>query len=147
MLLFVHCHVSLSPDRRASLCTFFYKSRRTENRGLEASGYPLPAGIFNGDSRLCPGVFTQQIVRHLLQTMGSLFPNIVETRSADVDDNHFHPNYFPKGYKWQSPDLLRSEIAYGLAKEAFEMDGRKIFDATIGGKCEVFEKIDYEVLF
>lgn len=42
------------------------------------------------------------------------------------------------------PDLDRSEEAYGAAKRAFEADGRKIYDATIGGKLEVFEKISLD---
>jgi hypothetical protein len=41
------------------------------------------------------------------------------------------------------PDLLRSEIEYRLAREAFEADGREIYDATIEGKCSIFKKVDY----
>lgn len=74
-------------------------------------------------------------------------PSKVEIRKTESDESHFHPNYFPKGIKWQLPDLLRSEVAYKLAKTAFENDGRKILDATIGGKCPVFEKIDFEKIF
>ncbi|MBI5351618.1 MAG: DUF115 domain-containing protein [Chloroflexi bacterium] len=74
-------------------------------------------------------------------------PNKTEVRSAEQDQSHFHPQYFPKGFKWQLPDLLRSEIDFGIARNAFESDGRKIYDATIGGKCEVFEKIAYPSLF
>jgi hypothetical protein len=73
-------------------------------------------------------------------------PNKTEVRSGD-DNNHFHPNYFPKGMKWQLPDLLRSELAYAKAKNAFEAVGRKIVDATVEGKCDVFEKVDYTSLF
>jgi hypothetical protein len=71
----------------------------------------------------------------------------MEIRTAEQDQSHFHPQYFPKGAKWQLPDLLRSEIDFSLAKNAFETDGRKIYDATIGGKCEVFEKVDYSSFF
>lgn len=74
-------------------------------------------------------------------------PSGLETRTAEQDQSHFHPQYFPKGSKWQLPDLLRSEIDFSLAKKAFEADGRKIYDATIGGKCEIFDKIDYLSLF
>lgn len=73
-------------------------------------------------------------------------PNKTEIRNGD-DKNHFHPDYFPKGMKWQLPDLYRSELAYAKAREIFEKDGRKILDATIGGKCDVFEKVEYESLF
>lgn len=74
-------------------------------------------------------------------------PNKVEIRASETDVNHFHPNYFPKGSKWQLPDLRRSEIAYHIAKVAYENDGRKIIDATVNGKCDVFEKQNYSSLF
>jgi len=70
-------------------------------------------------------------------------PNKTEIRTADKDESHCHPDYFPKGIKWQLPNLYRSEIAYALARKAFENDGRRILDATIGGKCEVFKKINF----
>lgn len=70
-------------------------------------------------------------------------PSKTETREAEKDESHFHSQYFPKGFKWQLPDLLRSEIEYRLAREAFEADGREIFDATIEGKCSIFNKVDY----
>lgn len=73
-------------------------------------------------------------------------PNKVEVREEVVDSNHFHPNYFPKGVRWQLPDLLRSELAYMSAKHAFEADNRRILDATIGGKLEVFPKVDFDSL-
>lgn len=74
-------------------------------------------------------------------------PNKTEVRTSEVDKNHFHPDYFPKGVKWQLPDLLRSEIAYSLAKDAFENDNRKILDATAGGKLTIFDKVKFEDLF
>jgi hypothetical protein len=74
-------------------------------------------------------------------------PNKAETRHKSIDESHFHPNYFPKGSKWQLPDLYRSELAYAKARKAFEADGRRIFDATIGGACQVFEKAEFSKLF
>lgn len=74
-------------------------------------------------------------------------PNKVVERTANLDKNHFHPNYFPKGSRWQLPDLRRSELAYQLAREAYENDGRKIIDATQGGKCQIFEKRDFDRIF
>lgn len=73
-------------------------------------------------------------------------PNKTEVRTED-DKNHFHPDYFPKGMKWQLPDLYRSELAYEKARLAFEADGRKILDATIGGQCDIFEKVEFTSLF
>ena len=60
------------------------------------------------------------------------------------DVNHFDPNYFKSGSYWGTPDLDQSEIEYQLAKDAFEADSRKIYDATVDGKLEVFEKIEIE---
>ena len=74
-------------------------------------------------------------------------PNKIEVRKYTEDTSHFHPGYFPQGIKWQLPDLKRSEIAYALAREQYEQNGRSILDATIGGKCTVFEKVDFQTLF
>lgn len=74
-------------------------------------------------------------------------PNKTEVRATEKDESHCHPNYFPKGIKWQLPDLYRSELAYALARQAFEADGRTTVDATIDGKCKIFEKVKYEDLF
>lgn len=74
-------------------------------------------------------------------------PNAVVKRTASEDQNHFHPNYFPQGSKWQLPDLHRSEVAYEIAKNTFEKAGRRIIDATEGGKCQVFEKKPYSEVF
>jgi hypothetical protein len=74
-------------------------------------------------------------------------PNQTEMRTAERDESHFHPDYFPKGVKWQLPDLLRSEIDFNIARNAFEKDGREIVDATVDGNCPVFRKVDYLSLF
>jgi hypothetical protein len=81
-------------------------------------------------------------IDHNFKTTG--VPNESETRAQEVDQDHFHPNYFPKGSKWQLPDLKRSELAYGLALQAFKRDGRSIVDSTVGGKCTVFPKTSLE---
>jgi hypothetical protein len=74
-------------------------------------------------------------------------PSKTEVRTQEVDENHFHPNYFPKGSKWQLPDLDRCEIVYKDSLTRFNSDGRYIFDATIDGKCTIFPKVDYKSLF
>jgi hypothetical protein len=67
--------------------------------------------------------------------------------STGDDPNHFAPNYFGKGFRWHLPDLEGSELAYRVAKHIFAMNGRKIFDATINGKLDVFPKAAYYSLF
>lgn len=66
-----------------------------------------------------------------------------ETQKMDGDDpNHFDPNYF-KGQNWQLADLEASEVSYVIANYYFSKDGRNIYDATLNGKLNVFDKIDF----
>jgi len=74
-------------------------------------------------------------------------PNKIKIRKDAIDKNHFHPQYFPAGSKWQLPDLQRSELAYLEAKQAYENAGRTICDATVDGKCKVFLKKNYYSIF
>jgi hypothetical protein len=67
--------------------------------------------------------------------------------SQGDDPNHFAPNYFGKGAKWQLPDLDTSEIGYTFAREAYRKAGREVIDATVGGKLTIFPKVDYNSLF
>jgi hypothetical protein len=67
--------------------------------------------------------------------------------SKGNDPNHFDPNYFGAGYRWQLPDLEMSERAYRLARARFAASGREIVDATVGGKLTVFPKAEYTSLF
>jgi len=83
-------------------------------------------------------------VDHNFTTKGLANTTII----SDGDDpNHFASNYFGKGFKWQLPDLEGSERAYRLAKDAYEKVGKRIIDATIGGKLTIFPKVDYIGLF
>ena len=83
-------------------------------------------------------------VDHNFETKGP--PNTTVTSTGD-DPNHFAPNYFGKGFRWQLPDLEGSERAYRLAQEAYTAAGRQVLDATVGGKLEIFPKVEYETLF
>jgi hypothetical protein len=67
--------------------------------------------------------------------------------SGGEDRDHFSPEYFGKGFRWQLPDLETSEIAYTMAREAFHKAGREVIDATVGGRLRVFPKVDYGSLF
>jgi len=67
--------------------------------------------------------------------------------STEDDPNHFHPDYFGKGKTWHDPKLYNVLKSYELAKLYYEQDGRKIFNATVGGKLELFERVEYKSLF
>lgn len=83
-------------------------------------------------------------VDHNFTTKGT--PNTTVVSTGD-DPNHFNPAYFGKGFRWQLPDLETSELAYGMAREAYKNDGREIIDATVGGKLTVFPKAKFDTLF
>ncbi len=59
------------------------------------------------------------------------------------DQNHFDSRYF-MNKEWQLPDLEGSELAYRMTRFHFERAGRHIYDATVGGKLQIFPKIPYE---
>jgi hypothetical protein len=83
-------------------------------------------------------------VDHNFATKGK--PNETVVSQGD-DPNHFNAGYFGKGFRWQLPDLDTSERAYTMAREAYKADGREIIDATVGGKLQVYPKVDYNTLF
>ena len=66
--------------------------------------------------------------------------NVNETQKVKDDTNHFIKNYFPKGSKWETPDLFSSEYFYNIALNKFKNDDREIYDCSIDGKCKVFPK-------
>ena len=67
--------------------------------------------------------------------------------SQEDDVNHFHPDYFGKGKTWHDPKLDNVLKSYQLAKLIYEHDGRRIINATAGGKLDLFERIDYNSIF
>jgi len=83
-------------------------------------------------------------VDHNFVTQGPANQAIV---SQGDDPNHFAPDYFGKGFKWQLPDLAGSERAYSIARETYSNAGRHVLDATIDGKLTVFPKVEYSTLF
>ena len=83
-------------------------------------------------------------VDHNFETKGTPHKLIV---SQGEDPNHFHPEYFGKGVKWQLPDLEGSERMYKLADAYFKANGGQVIDATFEGYCPIFEKENYQKLF
>ncbi len=48
---------------------------------------------------------------------------------------------------WGIPDLMQSTKAYMSAREYTDLHGIKIYNATRGGKLEVFERVNLDLLF
>ena len=66
--------------------------------------------------------------------------------SRGPDPNHFHPNYFGAGKTWKDPRLDRVAQNYELARAMFEAAGREIVNATVGGKLEIFRRVELEAM-
>lgn len=71
----------------------------------------------------------------------------VGIKSSGNEDNHFIKGYYKKGQNWDAPDFAGEEIAYKIARNEFEKKGKIIKDATINGKLNIFEKVDFFKLF
>lgn len=67
--------------------------------------------------------------------------------STEDDPNHFDSSYFGEGKRWHDPHLDRVERSYKLSKMAFEAHGKSIYNATSGGKLEVFDRVEFDSLF
>jgi len=66
------------------------------------------------------------------------------TLTSFTDDvNHFHPDYFGEGKRWHTPRVDRMERAYIRAREISLKLGIPIYNATYGGRLEVFPRVDF----
>lgn len=63
------------------------------------------------------------------------------TIMRDEDKNHFFTGYFPKGTRWELPDLERSEKGYRLVNEYCSKKGIKIINESAYSACDVFPRL------
>lgn len=71
--------------------------------------------------------------------------NLISTNDDDL--NHFDPRYFGKGSKWHAPHVEKMLFHFKQAKQVCDVLGVDVYNATLGGKLEVFPRIDYNRLF
>jgi hypothetical protein len=133
----------------AQLPTFLYTSYTGVRFSPEIGGRVWEgATVTNVALQLAFHMGFQQViligVDHNFASRGEANKTVV---SQGDDPDHFAPNYFGKGAKWQLPDLDTSEAGYTLAREAYGKAGREVLDATVGGKLTIFPKVDYDSLF
>jgi hypothetical protein len=67
--------------------------------------------------------------------------------SRGDDPNHFDPEYFGKGRIWHQPNPNLMIEHYRALRTALEPEGIVIFNATEGGRLDVFSRISLESLF
>lgn len=66
--------------------------------------------------------------------------------TSDTNKDYFMRNYMRPGEAINVGNLDRSEQGYRIAREYIESHGGKIFNATRGGKLEVFSRVDLDQL-
>lgn len=66
---------------------------------------------------------------------------VLDMKSDDI--NHFDPNYFGKGFRWHDPQVNKMIEAYSEAKRSLSGTDQNIYNATVGGKLEVFERRNF----
>ena len=69
------------------------------------------------------------------------------TSTADDDPNHFDPRYFGMGRKYHHPRLEETFKRLEEGKKFFDSLNVNIYNATVGGKLEVFERKEFRLLF
>lgn len=70
---------------------------------------------------------------------------VLDMKSDDV--NHFDPNYFGKGFRWHDPQVEKMVEAYEEARRVLEGTPQTIYNATVGGMLEVFERRSFQSIF
>lgn len=68
-------------------------------------------------------------------------------KATGEEGNHFIKGYYKPGMRWDAPDYIAEEYEYEMTRKAYEKAGRIIKNATVGGKLEVFERVDFYSLF
>lgn len=71
--------------------------------------------------------------------------NIVSLENTDL--NHFSKDYFGKGKKYHQPYPEKMMYSYEQVKRICDKEGIELYNATVGGKLEVFPRVDYRELF
>lgn len=76
-------------------------------------------------------------------SLGRKNSDTIVHQDGDPSD-HFTPAYFVPGEQRYAPQVERAQRAMRCARRFYETNGRKILNATRGGKLEVFERVSLE---
>jgi hypothetical protein len=60
------------------------------------------------------------------------------------EKNHFHADYRKPGEKWFAANIDHQEKTFLAAAEGAKKNGVKIFNATRGGKLEIFSRVKFD---
>ncbi len=67
--------------------------------------------------------------------------------TQDNDPNHFDPRYFGQGKKFHEPHVARMIFQYHEARLVCDSIGVQVYNATVGGSLEEFDRVEYAGLF
>jgi hypothetical protein len=82
-------------------------------------------------------------------TVHELQNNEIQAKDND-DPNHFDPRYFGKGKKYHQPTAAVIENTFKalrISKQKLDEIGVKTYNATYGGKVDIFPRVNFETLF
>jgi hypothetical protein len=65
---------------------------------------------------------------------------------SDGTVDHFHSDYRKKGVQWHLPDLDAMKSEFLMVRSTYESSGRRILNATRGGRLELFPRVDFDQL-
>ncbi|WOO40961.1 hypothetical protein [Rubellicoccus peritrichatus] len=65
----------------------------------------------------------------------------------DSDPNHFSASYFGKGKVWHEPQAEKMIDFYERFRAQVDPNGKRVFNATVGGALEAFPRVDFNTLF
>ena len=69
-----------------------------------------------------------------------------KTYSYQGENNYFIPGYLKPGEVADMPNINANLLGFKAARDTIETNGRGIYNATRGGKLEVFERVDLDEL-
>lgn len=72
---------------------------------------------------------------------------VLLTSTQDDDANHFDPRYFGAGRVWHHPQVDKMIMHFEWAQKALRPTEVQVHNATIGGRLEVFPRVDFRDLF
>jgi hypothetical protein len=64
------------------------------------------------------------------------------TATADDDPDHFDPRYFGVGRKYHQPRMEETVAKFRQAREFFQARGVQVVNAGVGGRLDLFERVD-----
>ena len=70
--------------------------------------------------------------------------NYSSGNSVITQESYFDPRLFNTGRSYAAPEVDTNLLAYARAREVCDMQGVKIYNATRGGKLEIFERADLD---